>query len=403
MLFWIIAGLITLVVGASLAAPLVLGRGSGADPDRARGIYRDQLAEVDRDLARGVIEPGEAERARTEIARRILATDRGGPVVAGEAPVRLSRPVAAGVLLLAVGGAFGIYGLVGSPGQGDLPRAARIERAEAMRESRPSQAVAEAEVAPFVAANRITPPPDIQAVVDSLRAALAENPDDLQGWQMLTDFETRTGNLAAAAAAMGEVVRVKGEAATLADLTGLVDRMVFSAQGYVSPEAEAVLDRIAAMAPDDPGLLYYAGLLYAQTDRADLAFDLWRRVIETGGDGLHARLARDGIADVAWLAGRNYTPPDLPGPSAGDVAAAAGMAPEDREAMIRGMVAQLSDRLATEGGPAEDWARLITSLGVLGESAQAGAIWAEAQGVFADDAEALARIRDAAVQAGVDR
>jgi cytochrome c-type biogenesis protein CcmH len=350
-----------------------------------------------------VIEPGEAERARTEIARRILATDRGGPVVAGEAPVRLSRPVAAGVLLLAVGGAFGIYGLVGSPGQGDLPRAARIERAEAMRESRPSQAVAEAEVAPFVAANRITPPPDIQAVVDSLRAALAENPDDLQGWQMLTDFETRTGNLAAAAAAMGEVVRVKGEAATLADLTGLVDRMVFSAQGYVSPEAEAVLDRIAAMAPDDPGLLYYAGLLYAQTDRADLAFDLWRRVIETGGDGLHARLARDGIADVAWLAGRNYTPPDLPGPSAGDVAAAAGMAPEDREAMIRGMVAQLSDRLATEGGPAEDWARLITSLGVLGESAQAGAIWAEAQGVFADDAEALARIRDAAVQAGVDR
>jgi cytochrome c-type biogenesis protein CcmH len=79
------------------------------------------------------------------------------------------------------------------------------------------------------------------------------------------------------------------------------------------------------------------------------------------------------------------------------------MAPEDREAMIRGMVAQLSDRLATEGGPAEDWARLITSLGVLGESAQAGAIWAEAQGVFADDAEALARIRDAAVQAGVDR
>ena len=401
MFFWITAGLVALAVGGSLVLPLVFGRGSGADPDRAGTIYRDQLAEVERDLGRGVIEPDEAERARTEIARRILAADRDGPAVAGEAPMRLSRPAAAAVLLVLVGGAFGIYGLVGSPGQGDLPRAARIEKADAMRESRPSQAVAEAEVAPFVAANRITPPPDIAAAVDGLRAALSENPDDLQGWQMLTDFETRTGNLAAAAAAMGEVVRVKGDAATVADLAGLVDRMVFSAQGYVSPEAEAVLERIAAMAPDDTALLYYTGLLYAQTDRADLAFELWRRVIETGGDSLHARLARDGMADVAWLAGRSYTPPDLPGPSAEDMAAAAEMAPEDREAMIRGMVAQLSDRLAREGGTAEDWARLITSLGVLGETVQAEAIRAEAQGVFAGDPAGLEAIRRAAVQAGL--
>lgn len=401
MFFWIIATSIALAVAFSLVLPLIARRERQSDRGQARSIYIDQLAEVDRDLTRGVIDAAEAERVRTEIARRLLAADRDEPATTSDAP-RRATVVTTGLAIAAIiGGTFGLYHAVGSPGYGDQPRAARIAASDEMRATRPSQAEAEAQVAAFVAANRIVPPPEIQTVVDDLRAALAENPDDLAGWQVLTDFETRTGNLAAAAAAMAQVIRIKGDTATADDLVGLVDRMVFSAQGYVSPEAEAVLDRIAALAPDNLGLLYYAGLLYAQTDRADLAFELWRRVIENGGDSLHARLARDGIADVAWLSGRDYTPPDTPGPSAGDVAAAADMAPEDREAMIRGMVEQLSGRLATQGGTAEEWARLITSLGVLGESTQAGAIWAEAQGVFADRPEDLEIIRAAAVEAGL--
>jgi len=402
MLFWIIAALLTLAVAAGLALPLAGRRLRAADPDRARAIYKDQLAEVDRDLARGVIDAAEAERARTEIARRLLATDRDGPARLSDAPRGLSRGAAVVAVIALVGGAFGLYRMMGSPGYADQPRAARIAMSDAMRATRPSQAEAEAQVAAIVEANRITPPPEIQETVDTLRAALAENPDDLAGWQVLTDFETRTGNLAAAAAAMGEIVRIKGDAATTEDLVGLVDRMVFSAQGYVSPEAEAVLDRIAATEPENLAMLYYVGLLYAQTDRADRAFTLWRRVIEEGGDSLHARLARDGIGDVAWLAGRDYTPPDLPGPSAEQMAAAADMAPEDRDAMIRGMVAQLSDRLATEGGTAEEWARLISSLGVLGETAQAQAIWTEAQVIFADAPDDLALIRAAAEEAGLE-
>jgi len=352
-------------------------------------------------LERGVIDAAEAERARTEIARRLLATDRDGPARLTDAPRGLSRGAAVVAVIALVAGAFGLYRMMGSPGYADQPRAARIAMSDAMRATRPSQAEAEAQVAAIVEANRITPPPEIQTAVDNLRAALAANPDDLSGWQVLTDYETRTGNLAAAAAAMAQVVRLKGDTVTTEDLLGLADRMVFAAQGYVSPETETVLDRIATQDPENLGLLYYVGLLYAQTDRADLAFELWRRVIEEGGDSLHARLAREGIVDVAWLSGRTYTPPDLPGPTAEDVAAAADMAPEDREAMIRGMVAQLSDRLATQGGTAEDWARLISSLGVLGDIEQASLIWAEAQTVFANQPEALALIAEAASAAGL--
>ena len=69
--------------------------------------------------------------------------------------------------------------------------------------------------------------------------------------------------------------------------------------------------------------------------------------------------------------------------------------------MIRGMVDGLSNRLATDGGTAQEWARLIGALGVLGETDRATAIWAEAQTVFADRAEDLALIRSAAEQAGL--
>jgi cytochrome c-type biogenesis protein CcmH len=75
--------------------------------------------------------------------------------------------------------------------------------------------------------------------------------------------------------------------------------------------------------------------------------------------------------------------------------AAAEMAPEDRAAMIEGMVAGLAERLATEGGPPEDWARLITAFGVLGRGEQAQAVYDEALAVFADNPGALEQIEAA--------
>lgn len=91
----------------------------------------------------------------------------------------------------------------------------------------------------------------------------------------------------------------------------------------------------------------------------------------------------------------------MPGPDADAMAAAADMTPEDRAAFVRSMVDQLQDRLATEGGSAEEWARLISALGVLGDTEQAGAIHAEAQARFADQPGALALIDAAAAEAGL--
>ncbi|HAM91711.1 MAG TPA: c-type cytochrome biogenesis protein CcmI, partial [Rhodobacteraceae bacterium] len=89
------------------------------------------------------------------------------------------------------------------------------------------------------------------------------------------------------------------------------------------------------------------------------------------------------------------------GPSAADIEAADAMTPEDRKAMIAGMVAQLSQRLASEGGPATDWARLIDAHGVLNRPDQAAQIWLEAQQVFAGNPDALRVLLASARRAGV--
>ena len=116
---------------------------------------------------------------------------------------------------------------------------------------------------------------------------------------------------------------------------------------------------------------------------------------DAGSGRCRPRGTRPGRASPAGPA------PAGPGPTAADIDAAAQMAPADRQAMIEGMVGQLSDRLATQGGPPEDWAKLIRSLGVLGEHDEAAAILAEARTKHAGDPTALAEIEAAGRDAGL--
>ncbi|NCO85275.1 MAG: c-type cytochrome biogenesis protein CcmI [Rhodobacterales bacterium] len=401
MLFWIITVVMAAFVVAALLGPLLRGGKAGAEDAQAVSIYRDQLAEVERDLARGVLDPQDAARTRTEVARRLLAADRAGARTLGPAPAGLTRVAAVVSALVLGGGSLALYAGLGAPGATDFPRAQRLADGNALRAGRMSQAEAEVAAAQMMAEGAVEVPEEIAAIVANLRAGLETEPDDISGWMILTDFETRTGNLPGAVAAMREVVRLRGDEASVTDLTGLLDRMVFAAGGFVSPEADGVIERILAADPANLAGRYYTGLLYAQTDRPDLALALWRGVIEEGGEGLHARLARGLVGDIAFLAGTDYTPPPLRGPTAEQMQAAAGMEAGDREAMIRGMVGQLNARLAAEGGPAEDWARLISSYGVLGETEAARAIWDEARVVFAGDAGAMSQIAAAAESAGV--
>ena len=185
--------------------------------------------------------------------------------------------------------------------------------------------------------------------------------------------------------------------------------LVHAAGGYVSPSAETALTATLERDPAHQKARYYMGLMYAQTGRPDFAFRIWQDLLQQGVDDPSLTpLINAQIEAAAFHAGVEYTPSDVAasagpsaGPSAADIEAADAMTPEDRKAMIAGMVAQLSQRLASEGGPATDWARLIDAHGVLNRPDQAAQIWLEAQQVFAGNPDALRVLLASARRAGV--
>ncbi|MFW8636830.1 c-type cytochrome biogenesis protein CcmI [Cribrihabitans pelagius] len=410
MAFWIVSALIAASAALLVALALLRGRHLG-EPAAAYDLrlYRQQLRDVDKDLARGVIGEADAERTRTEISRRILAADAqlqkhrsGSPQ-----PKTLTRAAALLAALLMIGGTLGLYWHLGAPGYGDLGLKHRISLAQERAASRPGQAEAEARLPAL-------PGPEVEesyaSLVAQLRKTAAKRTDDPQGQALLAQHEANLGNFRAAYAAKQNVIRLKGDAATARDYGELAELMILAAGGYVSPEAEEALKAALARDPRSGPARYYMGVMLGQAGRPDAAFRIWEETLRDGPagapwvQGIEAR-----IGEMAARAGVDYRPvtppsggaPALPGPSAEDIANASEMDPEAQQEMIRGMVSRLSERLASEGGAAEEWARLIAALGVLGETDRARAIYGEAQAAFTGNDAAQEQLTAAAQSAGV--
>jgi cytochrome c-type biogenesis protein CcmH len=156
--------------------------------------------------------------------------------------------------------------------------------------------------------------------------------------------------------------------------------LVVEAEGYVSPEAEAELRKSLQVDMGNELARYLVGEMFLQGGRYDQTFRFWRPLAEGGTPGSPwVASIRERIEQVAELAG----------------------IPEDRQQMIEGMVAQLSDRLATEGGSVEDWNKLIRSLAVLERVPEAQAAYDKARAVFEGQAAELSFLKQAAVESGL--
>ncbi|ARO14767.1 cytochrome c biogenesis factor-like protein [Ketogulonicigenium robustum] len=392
MMFWIVALLMVLIVTAGMVAPL-LRRVPGAAHSDAEDItiYRQQLSEVDRDLARGTLLPEEAERTRTEISRRILAADvaRARPI--GSAPRSANAIAAVATLAVLLGGTALVYFDIGSPDRGDQPFATRINAAEDLRANLPSQATLESEAPAFVAP--ADAPANYETLQANLLAAAQDNPDVVENWQILALFQYRLGAFAQAADAMEKIIEVKGGDATLDDRLALLETMISAAGGHASAEVRDMVTSMLASNPDQPGPIFYQGLVDVDVGRADLTFAAWRAYIE--GNPLpsaYTEQMRSQLPMVAELAGVRYTPPELVAPTAADIMA---MSPEQQRVAIENMVDSLGQRLANAGGPPDEWAQLVRALRTLGRTQQAANIVAEARRTFTDDPDAVAIIEEA--------
>ncbi len=345
MLFWFVAALLT--VGASLAVLLPLASRSANDsPGESNDleVYRDQLAELDRDAARGLIRPDEAEQARTEISRRILLADSQAKA-SGEktAPPRsvMARLVSVAAILAVPLVSWGIYAGIGSPDLPSQPLAARLSKNPA--DSSIDELVARAE------------------------AHLVANPSDGRGWDVLAPIYLRLGRYGEAVNAYRNAIKLDGNSALRK--SGLGEAIAGAGGGLVSDDARAAFGRALELDPAQPKARYYLATALAQEGKTAEAVAAWQAMLATldPGSPWHGATAQAIQQAGAEIAAAENTPPSR-GPSSEQIEAAAGMSDADRNAMIETMVAGLDERLRQTPNDPEGWARLVRSYVMLGKT-----------------------------------
>lgn len=360
--FFVFAVLAAAVVLA-VCWPVLKARTEGpARADYDEAVFRDQLAELERDKGRGLIGAAEAQSARNEIARRLIEARRGdkapGSQGSGKTPL-LAAAVVIPVLSLA------LYLALGRPGLPDTPLRARLDNAIANQ--------------------------DIVALMAKAEAHLAAKPDDLKGWEILAPLYRATERYADAATAYGNILRLKGpDAGLYADLG---EALVLANDGLVPKEATQAFAEALKRDPKSPKARLYAGLALKQDGKTAEALTLWQALlVDTKPDDSWRPLLEAQIASVS---------PAAPGPSQEQVAAAQTMSAPDREKMIRGMVDGLEARLKSSPADLEGWRRLIKARGVLGEMDKARQAYDKAREQFKDDAQAVAALGQTANEIGL--
>lgn len=365
MIFWVLAAILTALVTAVLLYPLARTRvAATAAAAHDRAVYRDQLAELERDVASGSLAPEEAGNARAEIARRLLKAaaeekDAGKPA---RSPDSLRRLASALVVALVPFIGLATYLWLGDPGLPSEPLA--------LREAGPGG------------------DPQLAALVGKAEAHLRANPDDGRGWDVLAPIYFRTGRVQDATIAYGNAIRLLGPNAPRE--AGLGEALAMENGGRVTDASADAFRRALELRPGDPKAQFFLALQMAQAGRRDAALKAFRDLEKQGpADAPWLPAVRSEIASLGGSsppggqsrpAGAQPAPPG--NPTADQMAAAGRMSAGDRLSMIRGMVTRLDAELNRRPDNLAGWKRLVRSYIVLGETAKAKAALGRALKVF---------------------
>ena len=337
-------------------------------------VYRDQLDEIARDRKTGLIGDAEAEAARIEVSRRLIAaatTDEAEQPVAGPTSLWRKRATAVAGLALLPAAAVALYLALGSPNLPGEPLAARLDQAHSAG--------------------------SIAAMISQVEAHLERNPNDARGYEVLAPIYLRIGRFDDSVTAWRKVIALAGDSA--ARESDLGEALTAAGNGVVTDDAKAAFEKAAKLDPTDPKAQFYRGMAAEQDGNKDKAVAIWSDMLKAAPagapwiDNVKAAIVRIGGTPPQVAAG-TPAPAAAPGPNAAQVAAASQMSEQDRGAMIRGMVARLADKLKTDGNDIEGWQRLVRAYVVLGERDKAQAAAGDARRALAGDPDKLRQIED---------
>lgn len=383
MFLWIAFAFLTAAVLAAVLAPLARAARQSEPFDApetgAVAVYRDQLQEIAADQSRGVLSAGEAEAAKLEVSRRILASaaraERAEPQVSasrvpqesGHATIALATAIAIPVLTLA------LYVAHGSPGVPSSPFAARTDAA-----------VEQAALANVIA---------------QVEARLRQDPEQGKGWEALAPVYLKFGRFRDAANAYANAARLNGESVPL--LAGRAESAMLASDGVVTEEARVAYEKILQLEPGRIEPRFWLAMAKEQDGKLAEALAAYKALLaDAAVDASYrpplAMRIQEVTARIAAVQGGA-----LPGPTAADMAAAAKLDPEQRSQMIAQMVDGLAQRLRSDGRDLPGWLRLLNAYAVLDRKDDARAALAEARRNFDGDAGALAELAKVATTLGL--
>ena len=381
MLWVIFAGMIVVALAFLL---LPLWRARAVAPERAAydlEVYRDQLAEVAREQARGLLGETEAASARIEIERRMLRAGEELKQQPAAAP-RWRRASAVAIGLALPVAALLLYVQLGQPGLPDQPFAERK---------------------PPMSVDNSTSAGRIADMVHRLAERLKANPNDPEGWMLLGRSYLVVKRYDDAVAAYRKAAELSPTDADMRMAYG--EAQVFAADGTVTPGAETAFKQTLAIDSKHPGARYYLALERQQAGDNKAALDGWLALAADSppdapwlpalkaqlvhvAELLHVKLPDPLPSSTAVASAPPAAPAGVaaaPGPSTADMQAAAQMPAEDRNQMIRAMVQRLADRLQNQPDDFDGWVRLGRAYQVLGEADKAKDALAHAQKLKPDD------------------
>jgi len=374
-----------LMTGAAIFAVLwPLGRRGTTPGGSDLAVYRDQLDEITRDRAAGLIGEAEAEAAKVEVSRRLIAAADAAEAQtdeSGRSPLWRRRLTALAGLVLVPIGATALYMALGSPQMPGQPLAGRLQ---AVHQDR-----------------------SIQSLIAQVEKHLERNPNDARGYEVVAPVYLRLGRFADAVNARRKLLQLAGE--TAERQADLGEALAAAGKGIVTVEAKTAFERALALDPNDLKAKFFIGVAAEQDGDRHKAAAIWTGMLKDAPAGAPwVPMVREALTRVGGtppaMASAPAVPPitGAPGPSAADVAAAGGMSEKDRGDMVRDMVARLAGKLKEDGNDLAGWQRLLRAYMVLGERDKAQTAAADAKKALASDPDKLRQIGETIKSMGLE-
>ncbi|SFB86346.1 c-type cytochrome biogenesis protein CcmI [Tropicimonas isoalkanivorans] len=373
MLFWSLIAATSLLAGLWLARPFL--RGGHVDMDASDGamsVYRDQIEELERDHAAGLISAEERDQARQEIERRALVAARrmdGGLSVSRRSPA-----IAASLAALAALTALGGYALTGVPTEPDRPLASR--RAETLE--------------------RMAAAGDVNSRIALLIDKTSANPTSFEDWWTLAQSYSAIGNHSASVDAYRKAVELSGDRPAV--LSAYAEAMTLANGNKVPDAARLAFEQVLNRGPDVRAR-YYIALAKAQAQDFDAALEDWTALVrDSQPDAPWMPLVRRDIVNMVRFLNADVTE-YLPDASPQEIASAGGaLVPAESASQI----ADLERSLADDPHDYKGWIELATLRAGNGENEAAANALAEARSSYAGAPFVLQKIDEAARRLGLD-